>query len=599
LALLPNENLQPDERCVAVLCKLTPHCDEIADKFGIAAITQHYWPRSLSSDKRPRQAIKHGAIRRPIALGETTLDKPRARTLPALIDELGQACPDRPAVSFGDKTITFSNFRMQAMACGRALRACGVMPGDRVGLLMGNRIEWLVACFGAQYAGATLVALNTWYTGRELAFVLAHAEVSTLITVDRYAKSDYGDMLDSLQPWKSTLPALQRVVMLGEVSGKGTIGWEDFLANGKQVEVEAIDRVAAQIAPGDLAYLLYTSGSTAHPKGVMLEHEHLLDNTWDIGERLHYGSADTIFLPISLFWGMGCENMLLASWTHKMHIVLQDQFDPAEALKLIDRHGCTAFCGTPNIVHAIFQHPDRGDYNLSSLCKGVAPGSPDATRELIEQYLPLACHCYGLTESYGFATVNDAADPIDKRCFTEGRALPGTELVIVDPATGALLGAGETGEVRLKGHVMRGYYNQSLADTDSLDANGFFKTGDLGQLDDDGYLVFKGRLKEMLKTGGINVSPIEVEEVLRLHPGIREALVIGLPDPVAGEAVAAILILEDGTTLTHEQVRAHCRATLAAYKVPQKTLFTTMDRIPLTSTSKIHRTRLHELFASK
>ena len=524
------------------------------------------------------------------------MQKPVARTLAGLIDGLAIHHPERPAVTSDGRTLTFDAFRAEAIMFAKALHAAGVKKGDKVGLLMGNRIEWLVACFGIQYVGATLVALNTWYTPRELSYVLQQAQVGTLLTIDHYLKSDYSEMLEAFRPWKETFPELERVAVLGDHVPAGATGWNEFLSRAAAVDDAVIAESAASVGETDMAYLLFTSGSTAHPKGVMLEHGHLIDNTWDVGARLHFVKDDVMYFPIALFWGLGCENMLLACWSRGMHIVLQDAFDPCDALALIERYRCTAFCGTPNIVQAVFEHPDRNRYDLSSLQKGVAAGSPEATRDVIENYLPMACHCYGLTECYGFATVNDASDPIEKRCVTEGKPTPGIDLIIVDPETDQCLPDGEVGEVRLKGHVTRGYYNNPAANADSFDANGYFKTGDLGALDEGGYLLFKGRLKEMLKTGGMNVAPVEVEEVLRQHPAVREAFVTGIKDAVREEIVAAIIILSEGRSITEDEVKRHCRKSLAAYKVPRRVLFTTMDKIPQTTTAKIHRLKLATLF---
>lgn len=525
--------------------------------------------------------------------------KPHSRTLSALIDELAVTYPDRSAVTFADETISFAEFRARTLALARALHADGVRPGDKIGILMGNRIEWLVANFAIQYLGATTVALNTWYTSRELYYVLGHAEVSTLIASDRCARADYVEMIDGYRPWGESVPRLRRVVMLGDRLARDAISYADLLARAEETAETVVTGIAAKLSPTDMAYLLYTSGSTARPKGVMLQHDSLIENPWNIGERLQFDSSDVIYMPISLFWGLACESILFATWTHGAHLVLQDQFDADKALELVERHRCTAFFGTPNIVYAVFQHPDRARYDLSSLRKGVASGSPETTRSVIESGLPLACHCYGLTESYGFATVNGASDPVDKRCNTEGRALPGTELRIVNPVTGQSVPAGEAGEVRLRGHVTPGYYKNPEATAASFDADGFFKTGDLGVLDAEGYLLFRGRLKEMLKTGGMNVAPAEVEEVLRQHPSILDAFITGLPDPVRDEAVAAIIVLHEGCTLGEDEVIAYCRSALAAYKVPRRVMFTTMERLPQTTTGKIHRMRLIELFASE
>jgi fatty-acyl-CoA synthase len=525
--------------------------------------------------------------------------EPKARTLPALIDELAERMPDRPAVSFEGRTLTFSEFRREAIDFAKALIRDGVSPGDHIGILMGNCTEWLIANFGIQYACATMVALNTWYTPRELHYVLSHAEISTLISADRYAKANYLEIIEGFKDSEWDLSRIRRTIIRGNAGVPGSVSFADFANSARDLPDETVLRRSRAVRPEDIAYLLYTSGSTAHPKGVLLQHRGLIENTFNIGERLHFTPDDVFFMPISLFWGMGCENMLFTCWTHGVHIVLQDQFDPGEALQLIERYRCSATSGTPNIIHAIFNHPERPNYDISSMRKGTASGTPEATRQVIETCMPMACHCYGLTESYGFTTVNDASDPVDKRCQTEGRVLPGTILKIISPETNQEVPPGVAGEVRIKGYVMPAYYKNPDANAASFDENGFFRTGDLCSVDEDGYMTFRGRIKEMLKTGGMNVAPIEVEEVLRNHDAVADAFVTGLPDPVAGEIVAAAVILKPGARMTAEDVVAHCRASLASYKAPRQVRFVTLDMIPLTSTSKVHRMRLVELFAEQ
>lgn len=526
------------------------------------------------------------------------MKRPESKTLCALIEEMAARYPERPAVSFEGRTVTFSEFRRLAIDCAKALHAQGVRRGDKVGILMGNRIEWLVVNFAAQYVGATMVALNTWYTERELAYVLEHSDVSLLVSADHYLRADYVAMLEAMQPWAQTLPQLRKVVTLGERQARDSIPYERFIACGAGVTDEEILSLSRAVEAEDIAYILYTSGSTAHPKGVMLVHRHLIENMFDIGQRMHFTPNDVVYMPLSLFWGMGCMNMLIGPWTHGMHIVLQAQFDASDGLELIQRYRCSVLAGTANIIHAIFEHPQRVCYDLSSMNKGTPLGTPETSMTIMRTVMPLGVRVYGLTESHGFATMHDAGDPIEKRACTDGRVMPGFELRIVSPDTDQVLGPGEVGEVRLKGHLMRGYYKNPEATANSYDEEGFFKTGDVGAMDADGYLLFMGRYKEMLKTGGINVAPIEVEEVLLKHPKVREAFVTGLPDPVREQVVAAIIVLKEGASMDEEEVIQHCRDQLAAYKVPRHIRFATMDEIPHTTTKKVHRLRLATLFDS-
>ncbi len=523
--------------------------------------------------------------------------KPESRTLGALVEELAATVPDRPALTFSHRTKTYRELREEIVVAARALHASGVRRGDRVGLLLGNSFEWVVMNFAVQYLGGTMVALNSWYTSGELAYVVEHSDVSLLVMHDRILKTDYIEMISGLAPLDKTFPRLREVVVVGEASLDGGTSWAQFVARAQHTPEEQVLAICDTIDPDSVAYQLYTSGSTARPKGVMLTHRHLIDNTWEIGVRMHFGPQDVVYMPLSLFWGMGCMNMLIGPFGHRAHIVLQEQFDATEGLEIIDRYGATILAGTPNIIHAIFQHPRAGDYDLSTLTKGTSLASPEASREIIETIMPYGVHCYGLTETHGFATVNDGNDPIERRCTTEGRPMPGWQVRIVDHETEKVLGPGEMGEVRLRGRMMAGYYKNPDATAASYDAEGWFKTGDLGVLDEEGYLSFRGRFKEMLKTGGINVAPIEVEEVIMTHPDVEEAFVTGLPDEVQGEIVAVAVIPKAGRSLTPDDIKAFCAARLARYKQPRVIRLIAHGDLPLTTTRKVHRLQLHSLFA--
>ncbi|MBB3009895.1 MULTISPECIES: class I adenylate-forming enzyme family protein [Cupriavidus] len=524
------------------------------------------------------------------------LPRPAAKTLGGLLEERAKSHPGRPALTYREETLDFAEVRRRALDCAKALHAQGVRAGDKVGVLMGNRIEWVVSNFAIQYLGATLVAMNTWYTQRELAYVLEHADIKLLLAADSLLKYDYASMLDALQPFSVTCPKLRTVVMLGKRRCGGAVDYERFLASGAGVADEEILAIERRIDPEEPAYLLYTSGSTSHPKGVLLVHRHLVENMYDIGVRMHFTPDDVVFMPLSLFWGMGCMNFLIGPWAHGAHIVLQEHFDPLEALNLIQRYRCTVFPGTPNIVHAVFEHPEANRFDLSSVRKGTPIGSPPMTLKLLQTVMPLGIRCFGLTETHGFSNMHDASDPIDKRSRTEGRIMPGFQMCIVDPETGEALGPGKSGEIRLRGRIMKAYYKNPDATAAAFDEDGWFRTGDIGQIDDEGYLLFMGRYKEMLKTGGINVAPIEIEEVLLKHPAVQEAFVCGLPDPVRDQIVAAVIVLSSGMRVTEEELARHCREQLAAYKVPRRMRFATMDELPQTASRKVHRLRLQTLF---
>ena len=522
---------------------------------------------------------------------------PDAKTIPDLLDELAARYPDHEALVGGEPRLDYRALRDAVRWLAKGLYALGVRRGDKVGLLMGNRPEWILAAFATTLLGATMVAVNTWATARELAHVLVHSDTRFLVTVDRFLKHDYLAMLDALGREGDALAGVQEVVRVGGPPEHPARRFEELWALAEAVDDAAIERAQAAVRGEDVAYLLYTSGTTALPKGVQLQHYALIENMWHIGERQHLRPGDRLWLAVSLFWGLGCENALFAVTTHAGCVVLQEHFDAAEALRLIEAERCTVFYGTPNMVHALERHPDRPARDISSLRTGATLGSPEQIRRLIDLGVSEICNIYGLTETYGNCTVTDVDDPLEKRLNTVGRPLPGTEIAIADPESLAPLPTGSVGEILVRGYVTCGYYKDPALDAQSFH-DGWFRTGDLGLLDDEGFLHFRGRLKEMIKTGGINVSPAEVEAVLAEVPAVELAYVIGLPDPERDQRVAAVIVAREGAAISTEDLIAHCAERLATYKVPREYRFVGAGDLPLTTTGKLQKARLGELFAS-
>jgi fatty-acyl-CoA synthase len=521
---------------------------------------------------------------------------PASRTIPDLIDELALRFPDREALVGSGQRYTYRQLRAEARRIARGLRALGVRRGDKVAILMGNRPEWLIADFAITLLGGVMVGVNTWATARELEYVLGHADTRFLITADRFLKYDYRALLATLQPHRERLPLLERIVGLGDDLPEGWLRYGELASLGESVPEAAIDAAQRAVAPEDVAYLLYTSGSTSLPKGVQLQHYALIENMWQIGERQRVTEHDRLWLAVSLFWGLGCENALFNVLTHAGCVVLQEHFDAGEALALIERERCTLFYGTPNMAQALHEHPDRTRRDLSSLRGGATIGTPEQIMRLVELGAHEICNIYGLTETYGNCNVTDAADPLETRLASVGRPLDGVDQRIVDPETGQVLPRGEVGEIRVKGYVTCGYYKDPVRTAESFDEHGYFRTGDLGVADADGSLHFRGRLKEMVKTGGINVAPVEVEELLMSHPRVHAAFVTGVPDPHRDEVLAAVIVPKPGVTLSEDEVRAFCRKSLAAYKVPRLVRFVAESELPLTTTGKLQKNRLAATF---
>jgi fatty-acyl-CoA synthase len=400
----------------------------------------------------------------------------------------------------------------------------------------------------------------------------------------------------------AALPALRTVVVLdGDASpaAPGTFGPAAFLARGADADGAALARAQAAVTPDDICLILYTSGSTAAPKGVTLAHGPLLANGFDIGERQHLTAADRLWLAVPLFWAFGSANAMPAIMTHGGCMVLQEVFEPGAALALIERERCSVYYGMANMARALLEHPDHPGRRLGAMRTGLTIGPPeDITLTIQALGAAELCTVYGSTETYGNCAVTDAHDPLPLRLATQGLPLPGMTIRAVDPATRAPLPSGEIGELAVRGYTTPGYFRAPELDAQAFDAN-WFLTGDLGSIEPDGRVRFRGRLKEMIKTGGVNVAPLEVEHVLLQHPDIVQAHVVGVPDRLKGEIVAAAVEIRAAADPDAAAITAFCRERLASYKVPTRFAFRAAGEFPRTPTGKIHKPGLRQELAQK
>ena len=530
---------------------------------------------------------------------------PRSRTLGALLDEMAAARPDAEAVVFCGERLTYAALRDRADALARALLAVGVSKGDRVGLLLPNRPEWLIGAFAAAKVGAISVAISTFSTPREIAWTLEHARPRVVLTMEAFRGRAYLSAIAQLCPelgrsapgalLSERVPELRAVVSVDGRPHDGVYGWDELLGRGSEVHAPALAAAQAAVAVSDVCYVLYTSGSTATPKGVMLAHGGVIANGFNIGERQRLTGADRVWLAVPLFWSFGSANALPAILTHGGTLVLQDSFEPGEALALLDGEKCTVYYGMANMARAILEHPDRPHRALAAMRTGLTIGLPEDIQMTMEAVnARQLCNVYGATETYGNCAVTDARDPLDLRLTTQGLPLPGMDIRVVEPTTGRPLPPGEVGEFRVKGHLTPGYYRDPEQTGAAFDAHGFFRTGDLGLVGDDGRVRFRGRLKELIKTGGANVAPLEVEAILMSHPAVQQAYVVGVPDRARGEVGVAAVELRAGTSATSEALTAYCRERLASYKIPARIVFRRADEFPRTATGKVQKPRLRE-----
>lgn len=535
---------------------------------------------------------------------------PVPRTVGALLEHLAQASPEQEAVVFPPQRLTYMALYEQATAMASGLWSLGIRHGEPVALLVSNRPEWLIAAFGCALIGAPVVAISTWSRRLELEYVLAHSQAVALITLDGFLGTDYQALLADVEPAVAQsspgqlgarrLPALRELIVLGQSTLAAARRFDAVLALGRHMDPAALRAIRAQVQPSDILYVLYTSGSTARPKGVTLVHAGCLENGFNIGERQHLTSADRLWLAVPLFWSFAAANALMALITHGGTIVLQERFDAEEAVRLIAAERCTVYYGMSHMAQAMLATSAWGQFDTRLLRTGLTIGTPEEIALTMHGLgVRHICNVYGATETYGNATVTDAAEPEAPRLHSQGKPLPGMQLRIVHPETRTVLPAGEVGEILVAGYVTPGYYRDPENNARAFDAEGYFITGDLGRLDTEGRLHFCGRLKDLIKSGGINISPLEVEAYLMTHPKVQHASVVGLPDPLKGEVPVAAVELRPGDTATPEEIHDFCRGRIASYKIPVQVIVLRPDEFPRTSTGKVHKPGLGEVMAAR
>jgi fatty-acyl-CoA synthase len=521
------------------------------------------------------------------------MQAPTSRTLADLIFEQAERHGERPAAIWRDQVITYVELRRRAASLAASLRDLGLKRGDRVGLLINNRPEWLEAFFGTAIAGGIVVAFSTWSTPDELDWLIQDSAVRVLITLDRFGENDFSAALRRLVT-SSRYPSLRDVVLLGETQAAGFIPYETLRF------ASPMPRAAPGVAScaSDDAIIIYTSGSSSRPKSVPLSHGGIIENGFNIGERQGYQPEDRVLLAPPLFWSYGSANAMSATLTHGAALVLQDRFEPGEAIDLIERHCCTALYTLPAITSAIISHPSFRPDRVRSLRTGLTIGAPhDVVAAATALGASQICNVYGQTESYGNCCVTPHDWPLERRAACQGPPLPGVQIRIVDGETGAELPRGEEGMIEVRGYIMRCYLGSSASQTaDAMTADGFFRTGDMGRLLPDGTLSFSGRVTEMIKKSGINISPAEVEDVLMRHATVALAGVVGVPDATQGELLAAFVVPKPGATLRPEELAAHCRALASRYKVPD--FIEIRDELPVTVTGKLMRRQLKQIALS-
>ncbi|NLX48276.1 MAG: AMP-binding protein [Methanospirillum sp.] len=533
------------------------------------------------------------------------------KTIGEMFDEVAGRYPGADAVVSVHQGIrwTYRDLHEQVEALARGLMALGVERGDRVGIWMMNHAEWIVTQVATAKIGAILVNINPAYRTYELEYALRQSEVQTVIIQGRFKTSDYVGMFYEACPeafdckagriQSEKFPFLRNAIFAGEIPYNGMFRWSEVVEKGRGVNQDELAARAASLDFDDPVNIQYTSGTTGFPKGVVLSHHSVLNNGFIIGEGMRFSERDRLCIPVPFYhcFGMVLSNM--ACMTHGSAMVLPSPaFDAESVLRTIQDERCTALHGVPTMFIAELAHPNFSNYYMGSLRTGIMAGSPCPV-EVMKQVntrmnMSEIVIVYGQTETSPGITMTTTSDPIERRVSTVGRAFPHAEVKIIDPATGKILPRGEVGEICARGYmVMKCYYNNPSATHLTLDRNGWNHTGDLGTLDEEGYLKIEGRLKDMVIRGGENIYPREIEEFLHHHPKVSDVYVIGVPDTKYGEELMAWIMLREKESATEDEIREFCVGKIANFKIPRYVKF--VDDFPMSVSGKIQKFRMREI----
>jgi fatty-acyl-CoA synthase len=510
-------------------------------------------------------------------------------TLAQQLARTAAAHPDRDALVFEERRLTWAQTQREVTRVARALRAAGVQRGDHVAVWVPNHIEWILLWLGANSIGAVIVAVNTRYKTEEVEFILRQSDAKLLVMVDEFVGIDYLAMLARLRD--ADLPELRGVVVIGEAP-RDTQSWTSFLEAGDpavEIDVDAI-------AYDDPSFIVYTSGTTGYPKGAV-HSSRVLRNECSISEAMDIDASSRVMNHMPFFHIAGACTGVLPPLITGGAMILMERWDPAHAFELIERERVTVLSGIPTHFIDLLNHDALDTADVSSLKTGWIGGAnnpPEVIGAIVERLgmkgiLPV----YGMTETTSITTIPKLDDPPELIGSGKGLPVSDFELKVVDAVSGAELDFDVEGEVCVRGHlVMQGYYENDEATHAVIDDDGWFHTGDLGVFDANGYLAITGRKSDMFIVGGSNAYPAEIERALSEHPAIKQAYVVGVPHPRLGEVGFAFVELRRDAELDHAGVTEFCKGRLADFKVPRHIEFVT--EWPLTATGKIQRFLLRE-----
>jgi fatty-acyl-CoA synthase len=538
----------------------------------------------------------------------------RDTTIGALLTALARDFPDREALVYVDRGLryTFGQLESAARQYAKGFLQRGIQTGERVALWATNVPQWIILQFALAKIGAILVTVNTALRAPELEYLLTQSESCALLLIKGFKDLDYVDTLYQILPslrqagagrvHSEKLPHLRHVLFIGGEAPHGMMALSEiFRWGGGGSDQELMER-ETQVDLDDVINMQYTSGTTGFPKGVMLTSRNLVNNGYWMGEGLGYTPADRLCLPVPLFHCFGCSIGVLGTYTHAACLVPLEYFQPRKVLEYVHKERATAVYGVPTMFLNVLEDPEFNQFDLTSLRTGIMAGAvcpePLMRRVMTEMHVPEITIAYGLTESSPGITLTPRDDTVEHRRQTVGKVMPEIEIKIIDPVTGGTLPPNTPGELCSRGYnTMNGYYNNPEETRKTIDQDGWLHTGDQATIDEDGYVRITGRIKEIIIRGGENISPREVEDVLRHHPSIADVYVFGIPDETYGEEVAAAIRLKPGATAAMEEIVEFCRQRLSHFKIPRSIRF--VEEFPMTASGKVQRFKLRDMFMKK
>ena len=540
---------------------------------------------------------------------------------PLLGETIGR-CLDRVAEQYPDNELlvsipqgrrfTYKEFVGVVNRAAKAFLKLGIRRGDRVAIWSTNNYEWVVAQLATARIGAVLVNINPAYQTHELEYVLKESRARSIILIESFKSSNYLEMLYEVCPdiaksepghidsWR--FPHLKSAIFIGSQQHRGMLTRRSFAEMGDEMDDSVLENVERELDIDDVINIQYTSGTTGFPKGVLLTHNNILNNAFSVGEVLQLQAEDRVCVPVPFYHCFGMVISNLASVAHGATIVIPSpSFEPAATLAAVQEEKCTVLHGVPTVFIAMLDEPGFDVYDLSTLRSGIMAGAPcpeELMRKVVSKmHMKEVLIAYGQTEASPATTMIRMSDPLELRVSTVGHVMPHQELKIVDRNTGRTVPRGETGELCFRGYmVMAGYDNMPEATAEAIDDRNWLHSGDLGTMDEDGYVRITGRCKNMIIRGGENLYPREIEEFLYTIPIISNVEVVGVPDPVLGEELLACVKLHESAAQnppTPEEFRELCKGKVAHFKIPR--YWKVMDEYPMTATGKVQKFKLVEM----